>query len=144
MKSRIAVPALPMSSTERGDPRPRSPTPSITTSPGAGPLHVDAEARHRAQRREAILALEEPVDLRGPRGNGAEHQRPVRDRLVARDPHPAGDARAGLDDELAHRQRIALGYEPSTRNSEAWPFSFASTSASGCVSTWPSRSMKNT
>ena len=53
-------------------------------------------------------------------------------------------ARAGLDDEPAHRQRIARGYEPSTRHSEAWPLSFASTAASGCVSACPSRSMKNT
>ena len=64
MKSRIAVPALPMSSTVAGAHRPAQPDAFDPHFAGRGPLDTGAEARHAPQRRQAVLALEETRDAR--------------------------------------------------------------------------------
>ena len=114
---------------------------------GCRALDAHAERPQRARRGEAVLAVEEAADVRVARGERAEHQRAVRDRLVARHGERAGDAAARGDPPACARERThctARGYEPSTRNSEARFLSAASARATCGSSACPSRSMKNT
>ena len=60
------------------------------------PLDARAELLHRRDRREGVGAGAEAVDLDRPVGERAEHDRAVRDRLVAR--------RRDLADERARRR----------------------------------------
>ena len=70
---------------------------------GSHTLHLDhtrcrtrdrhPERAQRTERREAVLALEEALDVGGPAGDAAQHQGAVRHRLVTRDAQPT--ARSG-------------------------------------------------
>ncbi len=66
---------------------------------GRDDLYLNREGKRfeRTAGREAILAVEETMNQRGPLGDRAEHQGAVRDRLVARDADAAleGAATAG-------------------------------------------------
>ena len=53
------------------------------------PLDVRPERPHGGGRIEHILGLQQACDTEAPGRHSAEHQRPVRDRLVARNPHHA-------------------------------------------------------
>src|SRR5256885_1879339 len=61
------------------------------------PLDVHPEFLQRPRRGEAILAGEEATDVRVALGERTEHERAVRDRLVARHRERALDAAAGAD-----------------------------------------------
>ncbi len=60
------------------------------------PLDAHAERLQRAQRRQAVLAGEKARDLGLALGDAAEHQRAMRDRLVAGHRELAGDLAARL------------------------------------------------
>src|SRR5205807_8052465 len=117
------------------------------------PLDTHAERLQRPQGRKAVLARQEAADLGVTLRNSAEHERAMRDRLVAghgelaRDasPRPHKLARALL--RFAHGSRLystARGYEPSTRNSDERFFRASSALATCGSSAWPSKSMTKT
>ncbi len=54
------------------------------------PAHLGAKRRDGTGRGQDVVGLEQAGDAGPPRGQGAEDQRPVRDRLVARHPRAAG------------------------------------------------------
>ena len=93
MNSRIAVPALPISSAARGAAAgPRSPTPCTRTCVSLRPLDAHPERAQRRERRQAILAGEEAADHGAALGDAAEHQRAMRDRFVPRNAQLTLDA----------------------------------------------------
>ncbi len=63
MNSRIAVPALPMSSTPCGAAQAVAGRRRRRSPRRGGTLHGDAEPGHRLQRRQAVLALEKAGDV---------------------------------------------------------------------------------
>ncbi len=103
MNSRMAVPALPMSSVTPGALEPAQSDAVDDDFTRAGTLHVHAEVRHGAHRRQAILAFEETGDVRPAFRQRPEHHGAVRDRLVARDGDFPGHALGGRHDVRAHR-----------------------------------------
>ena len=54
------------------------------------PAHLGAKGRDGTGRGHDVVGLEQAGDAGPPRGQGAQDQRPVRDRLVARHPRAAG------------------------------------------------------
>jgi uncharacterized protein (TIGR02300 family) len=66
----------------------------------AQPLDRHAQRAHRPRRAQHVLALEQALDQGGARGERGEHQRPVRDRLVARQAGGAGERAVGLRPQL--------------------------------------------
>ena len=117
---------------------PCGPTPSMRTTPVGAPLDRDAHGLERGLRREAVLAREKAADDRRPFGDRAEHQRAVRDRLVAGHRDSPADAirrrRTKTIGMLRHAldQRMAFGNEPSTLNSDACAF-ISSSALRTCV-----------
>ncbi len=73
------------------------------------PPDLHAQRGHGAHRGEAILALEKSADARGARRNGAEHQCPMRDRLVTRNRSLTSDAGSRRHLVAGHRQSTAFG-----------------------------------
>ncbi len=110
------------------------------------PTHGDAHALDRAERREAILTLEETLDPGRARRDRTQHQCPMRDRLVARYDEAPGHALRRNDVEPAHARFRAPRADTSPAPGRAKPAAFSSASAvaSGSCSACPSKSMKNT
>src|SRR6187402_2318772 len=118
--------------------------------PVALPLDRDTHGFERGLRREAVLARKKAANDRRAFRDRAEHQRAMRDRLVAGDRDPPANAirrhctkaigipRHGL------LQRMALGNEPSTLNSDECAFISSSALRTLSSSAWPSRSRKKT
>jgi len=61
--------------------------------------HLGAERGHRRGGGQHVGALEQVVDDCLADRDGADHQGAVRDRLVARHAHPAGERAAGMGDQ---------------------------------------------
>jgi hypothetical protein len=98
--SRIPVPALPQSSGSALGRSPCKPTPCTTREPGEGvSMRTPSCCRMRAVAR-VVLAFEEAVDARRAFRDRRQHQRPVRDRLVA------GHAQAAAQGATASAQPV--------------------------------------
>ena len=97
VSSRMPVPELPRSSTREAARRPAEPHPVHANRLQRILVYRHAERFERAARREAVLAVEKAVDQRGAFGDRAEHQRSMRDRLVAGNGDGAADAFDRLD-----------------------------------------------
>ena len=112
-----------------------------------GLFNPDPQHSQRVSGRDAILSAQKPGDVRSALSDAAEHQCSVRYGFVT------GYRNCGVRDcrgvylkvhRRWQRQPTALGYAPSTRNSELSFSSTASASETGDSWACPSMSMKNT
>src|SRR5207344_290674 len=76
--------------------------------PRARLFDLHAERTHCTHRRETVFAFEEAAHFGDAFGDAAEHQRAMRDRLVARDTDGAGNVRRRLGQVLGHGSKAFL------------------------------------
>ena len=87
--SREPVPALPKSSASAGLRAPPMPTPRMRQSPSPRRSITAPSARQAAAVRSTSSPSSRPLTVVSPHAQQAEDQRAMRDRFVARQPHPA-------------------------------------------------------
>ena len=108
---RMEVPEFPQSSGAVGPVEPRPP-PVDDDRPVVVTLDPGAHRLDRGQRGGDVGAVGEPVDDRGPLGQGAQEHGPVRDRLLTRRAHGAAARHAAVDDEDARRRHDRCSARP--------------------------------
>ena len=94
----MSVPALPQSIGSSGARRPRSPAPTHADDVDVLVDHLHAELPDRRDRRLGVPGAAEPADDRLPLADRGHEQRPVGDRLVARDRDVTDEGARGRDD----------------------------------------------
>ena len=105
---RMAVPELPMSSAWRRGFETRATDAAHANLARRGLLDLHAQRAHRAHRRKTVFAFEETANFGDAFGDAAEHERAMRDGLVAGNADGSGDVRGGLNEIRSHDSAAAL------------------------------------